>query len=73
MEGKYKMEFYLPPELATILERYISTSKKSKDEILRSALLEFFKNHPLDGWNSQNTFKEIARISKKIIAEETRE
>ncbi|MEQ8222546.1 MAG: ribbon-helix-helix protein, CopG family [Candidatus Eremiobacterota bacterium] len=70
MDKKSKIEFYLPPELAKALDKYSATSKKTKEEILRSALIEFFKNHPVEPWTSQDIFEKIAR---KMVFEESKE
>ncbi len=61
MDKKSKIEFYLPPELVKALDKYSATSKKTKEEILRSALIEFFKNHPVEPWTNQDVFEKIVR------------
>ncbi|MEQ8190927.1 MAG: ribbon-helix-helix protein, CopG family [Candidatus Eremiobacterota bacterium] len=70
MDRKNKIEFYLPPELIKALDKYSATSKKTKEEILRSALIEFFKNHPVEPWTSQEIFEKIAR---KMALEESQD
>jgi len=70
MNRKNKIEFYLPPELIKALDKYSATSKKTKEEILRSALIEFFKNHPVEPWTSQEIFEKIAR---KMALEESQD
>jgi hypothetical protein len=60
MDKKDKIEFYLPPELIKALEKYSTNSKKTKEDILRAALIEFFKNHPIEHWTDQNMFEKLA-------------
>ena len=70
MEEK-KIEFYLPEELAKSLEKYSDESKKSKEEIIRKALYEFFSSHPLEGWREEE-FVKLAEISGKIVSRKKR-
>jgi hypothetical protein len=67
MENKSKIEFYLPPEMIKALEKYSANSKKTKEDILRAALVEFFKNHPLEPWKDQDLFEKLAI---KMLTEE---
>ena len=63
-----KIELWLPEELIGILDKYSLSCKDSKEDILRKALYEFFRNHPIEEWSKTN-FEEM----RKNIREDGRD